>query len=324
MRNWWLIISCFITGFNYELISVSSWMSKAIVLKNMSAMLTICLNWALIGYVFGMRYLKLEVFGCLLISVSLIFIVIQVERQILMSISKKPFLFIFRSVIGFVMAFLGALILDQVIFSTDIAHKKLEIMDDQVVLLTNNQASRDSVKCKLLDIQIQETLGKRDLLLNDITKRPVLKLIDSDFKQGTENISNVPKINSDKITSIQTRTIVNPNIELLNNLYIELERLRQEKKELLMQQKTKVNEYKSSLLSESGFTEELGILFLIFKENKFALIVWICLTLMFFAMELLIMANKIGEPRTDYDKSIERELKENINKIDYQDDSMIL
>jgi hypothetical protein len=163
MKDLWLKISCFLTGYNYDLIKNSSWISKAIVLKNMSAMLCTCFIWAIVGFIVGKRFLSSTIPGCLLSSGCLVFIAVQIERQIIMSNSKRPLLLIFRTFTGLNMALLGALIMDQVVFSSDIDKEKIELVNSQVDSLLINRTLKDKKRLEAIDDLIKENLKKRNL-----------------------------------------------------------------------------------------------------------------------------------------------------------------
>ena len=57
MKDFWLKISCFFTGFNYEIVKNSSVAAAKTVKKNMSALILISMLWAFIGFNFTARYL---------------------------------------------------------------------------------------------------------------------------------------------------------------------------------------------------------------------------------------------------------------------------
>lgn len=80
MRNWWLRFGCFLTGYNYGIVKMSSEITAKTVKRYTSAMIIICILWSFIGYTFTDRYLKAGPWGAFLGAVVMVIIIIQVER----------------------------------------------------------------------------------------------------------------------------------------------------------------------------------------------------------------------------------------------------
>ena len=124
MRNWWIKFGCFLTGYNYDIMKSSSEASKKSVKKYTAALLIVMILWSLIGFLFTREYIKLDFIGASIAAIVMAVIIIQVERQIILG-AKNGFAMTFRIVIGLVMAVLGSVIIDQIIFKDDIEKKKL-------------------------------------------------------------------------------------------------------------------------------------------------------------------------------------------------------
>ena len=84
MRNWWLQFGCFLTGYNYNIMKASSEASAKQV-KYTAAILIVALIWGFVGYSFAERYLHLDTWGALAGAAIMVFIVIQIEKQIILS-----------------------------------------------------------------------------------------------------------------------------------------------------------------------------------------------------------------------------------------------
>ena len=55
----------------------------------------------------------------------MIIIVIQIERQIILSVGKNVLVPVFRIILGIVMAIIGSVIIDQIIFREDVEKGKI-------------------------------------------------------------------------------------------------------------------------------------------------------------------------------------------------------
>lgn len=149
MKDLWLKIGCYITGYNYALIKNSSEASAKTVKKFLSAILIVSILWGFIGYNFAQRYLHSGITGSILVSLVMIIIVIQIERQIILTVGKNWLIPVFRVLLGIVMAIIGSVIIDQIIFREDVEKGKI----------SNLQAEVNSilpVKTKELDLQIKQ------------------------------------------------------------------------------------------------------------------------------------------------------------------------
>src|SRR5690606_40627252 len=84
-----------------------------IVKKYTSAMLLIVLIWFFIGYSFATRYLHLAPWGGIVGGLLMGFVIIQIERIIILSTKISPWSSLFRILLALVMSILGAFIMDR-------------------------------------------------------------------------------------------------------------------------------------------------------------------------------------------------------------------
>ena len=186
MKDLWLKAGCYITGYNYTIIKNSSEASAKTVKKYLSAILIVSILWGFIGYTFAERYLHTAPPGSALVAVIMIIIVIQIERQIILSIGKNYLVPVFRTLIGIVMAVIGSVIIDQIIFREDVEKAKISNLQAEV----NNILP---VKTKELDWQIRQidsaiTLkeAERASIIDEITKKPFIKSTSSEIPDAVQ------------------------------------------------------------------------------------------------------------------------------------------
>src|SRR5687768_1886823 len=104
MRQAWLRFGCFLTGYNFKIVSNCSELSIKRVIRYTSSLLIMCLLWAFIGFAFTGRYLKGDSYECLAAIFIMIFLIVQIERQIILSSKGNRLLHVFRFVIAIAMA----------------------------------------------------------------------------------------------------------------------------------------------------------------------------------------------------------------------------
>ena len=131
--KWWIKFGCFLTGWNSSILSQCSEASFKHLKKYTAALLILIILWGFTGYCFAERYVEAPWWGCIISSIIFVVIVIQIERQIILTVGTHKWNTFFRFFIAVIMAFLGSSIIDQIIFGADINRKMVEITDRQVV-----------------------------------------------------------------------------------------------------------------------------------------------------------------------------------------------
>ena len=301
---------CFLIGWNKDILKECGEASQRQFRKLLSAICIMMVLWGTIGYCFADRYINIE--SCVLklsVSLAFMFIVLCVERVIILTVGKARVMSTMRVMLALCMAFLGACIFDQIIFRNDIQQ---EIQEQREDVIKETIAKRLSIYES--DIQRithdMDSLGKATLALNEeLKKNPTIEMTDV-----STNRTNVGKDeNGNPI--IQTSTIVNkkkmpnPLAEQLkaNNeqiqVYIDqLEQLRQDKKDIA-DKVTK--EIKARAL---GFIEELEATLAVVSNSWISLVFYVILFLFLTFLELFVLTIKMGDNKCDYDLIVEHQL----------------
>lgn len=307
MKDLWLKIGCYITGYNYLLIKNSSEASAKTVKKFLSAILIVSILWGFIGYSFAQRYLHSGIAGSVIVSVIMIVIVIQIERQIILSVGKNILVPVFRILLGIVMAVIGSVIIDQIIFREDVEKGKISNVQTEA----NNILP---VKTRELDLQIRQIdsaiiikEAERASIIEEITKKPFIKSTSSEIKhfQMQRDRHNGTMVDTlVKRTNLALNDIPNPKASLLPDIAGQISKLRTMKSD---KENSKMNirqELESELNAKTGFLDELKILFSILLSSWIAMVVWLMFFLFFMCVEVFVLINKFGEERNDYDTII--------------------
>ena len=303
-------LGCFLIGWNKDILKECGEASQRQFRKLLSAICIMMVLWGTIGYCFADRHINIE--SCVLklsVSLAFMFIVLCVERVIILTVGKARVMSTMRVMLALCMAFLGACIFDQIIFRNDIQQ---EIQEQREDVIKETIAKRLSIYES--DIQRithdMDSLGKATLALNEeLKKNPTIEMTDV-----STNRTNVGKDeNGNPI--IQTSTIVNkkkmpnPLAEQLkaNNeqiqVYIDqLEQLRQDKKDIA-DKVTK--EIKARAL---GFIEELEATLAVVSNSCISLVFYVILFLFLTFLELFVLTIKMGDNKCDYDLIVEHQL----------------
>lgn len=307
MKDLWLKIGCYITGYNYGIIKNSSELSSKAVRKYLSAILIVSILWGFIGYCFAHRYLHSGIAGSIAASIVMIIIVIQIERQIILSVGRNKLVPLFRILIGVVMAVIGSVIIDQIIFREDVEKVRIGNIQTEV----NNILP---VKTKQLDLQIMQidsaiTIkeAERAAIIDEISIRPFIKSTSSEIRHFQMQSNGNDGHLKDTIvsrTDVALNDIANPKAGLLPGIADQISQLRKQKAD---KENSKINirqELETEINSKTGFLDELKILFSILLSSWIALIVWIMFFIFLLSIEVFVLVNKFGDERNDYDSVI--------------------
>lgn len=315
-KNKWLRFGCFLTGYNYNLLMSCSEASKKSVKKFTAALLIIMIMWLLIGFLFSREYLRLPFIGCIVSGLVLMIIIIQIERQIILGTKNKGTT-TFRVVLGLVMALLGSVIVDQIIFKEDIIKEKLMSVNEEVSQILPQKINEINIQISDLDSLMVKKQVERDLLIEEVTKNPSIRLpkyesqrTPSKTAEGRDTIL-VKRIYT-------TVSVLNPKAKLIEDVDKQISNLREEKSQLSHQIIDVREKTEKELLQSKGFLDELKIMFRILLSSPVSMVVWSLWLLFFLIIELFVLISKLADSENDYERIIKHQMEvriEAINKI---------
>lgn len=309
MKDWWTRMGCVITGWNYNILQTCTEASRKQLKKYTSAILILIILWGFIGFSFAERYVHTPWWGAILVAVIFVTIIIQIERQIILTVGKNRGLAVFRFIIAFIMAVLGSAIIDQIIFKEDIEKKMIEIVDRQVKEQLPNRVTTISTKLQEL-LQEADSLDRKNLeLYAEISKQPTITTV-STF---TTQIIEKQEDGSQKHIPQRTRSttpIANPKIREteINNKHLDV--LRKQQEEYTQRKMNVEGSLRKELKSKQGFLEELNAIIEILKERSVALIFYLILFGFLMSLELFVVVSKIGDEKSDYDLVVKHQLEQ--------------
>jgi len=307
MRNRWIRFGCFLTGFNYGVISACSELSTKRVIKYTSALLIVCLLWSFIGFGFTNRYLKGEWYTNVTASLIMVFLVIQIERQIILSSKDNRLLHLSRLVIALAMALIGTVIIDQILFKDDIAKKQLMTMDIEVNNILPGRASELRKQIEDINKTIGEKENEKKMINDDVAKHPFVTAYESQTQKDTSK--NV-------ITTIIRKQVLNPKVNQLEPLersIIAMRKDKMKKDSLLLGLRPAIE---SDLKQNVGFLNELHIMYSLLSESGVSLAAWLIWFVFLLGLELFILVSKAGETETDYDRRMKQQMELHFKRIE--------
>jgi len=313
MKDLWLKFGCFLTGYNYTIIQNTSEASKKAVKKYISALLIVSTLWGFVGFAFTQRYLHGSFWISIMGAVIMVVLVIQIERQIILSIVKNSFAINFRMSIGIVMAIIGSVILDQIIFKEDIEKKKIGNIETEVNNILPIKTAELSQQIEQLENSVANKERERADVINEISKNPMISVPSTKFEFEKDSLTGKMLPTKQTITN---NSIPNPKTDLISQIDAQIKLLREQK---TIKENVKLNIQQlleNELKSKVGFLDELKLLFSILFSSIISLIIWILLFIFFLAIELFVLVNKIGDKNNDYDKIILHQMNTKIKMLD--------
>lgn len=303
-------IGCFLIGWDKNILKECGEASYRQFRKLLSAICIMMILWGTIGYCFADRYINIE--SCILkicVALAFMFIVLCVERVIILTVGKARLMSFMRVLLALCMAVLGSCIFDQIIFRNDIQQAIQEHRED---VIKETIAKRLSI----YDSDIQritfdmDSLSQATILLNEeLQQKPTIKGTNVTTQEQVVGVDADGKPQKVRTQTVNTVTMVNPLAEQLkaNNDQIQiysnqLEQLRQDKK--------KVAETVRGEMSRRapGFIEELEATLKVVSKSPVSLAFYIILFCFLTFLELFVLTIKMGENKCDYELIVENQL----------------
>lgn len=303
-------IGCFLIGWEESILNECGEASHRQYRKLLSAICIMMVLWGTIGYCFADRYINIE--SCALklcVALAFMFIVLCVERVIILTVGKARLMSFMRVLLALCMAILGSCIFDQIIFRNDIQQAIQEHREDIVSeTITKRLSIYDS------DIQRitkdMDSLSKATIALNEeLQKRPVIKGTNISTQEQVVGVDENGKPKTVKTQSVNTVTLANPLAEQLkaNNDQIQiysaqLEQLRLDKKEVAETVRREISQ------RAPGFIEELEATLAVVSQSPISLAFYVILFCFLTFLELFVLTIKMGENKCDYELIVENQL----------------
>ena len=318
-------LGCLLIGWNMDILKECGEASHRQFKKLLSAICIMMVLWGTIGYCFADRYINIESITLkICISMMFMFIVLCIERVIILTVGKAHLMAVMRVMLAICMAMLGSCIFDQLIFRNDIRQAIQEHRED---VIKETVAKRLSIYES--DIQRithdMDSLSKSTIALGEeLQKRPTIKGTNvSTQTQVVMGEDGTPK--RIKTQSVNTVTMANPLAEQLkaNNEQIQiyskqLEQLRLDKKDIAQTTTAEVSN------RAPGFIEELEATLKVISKSPVSLAFYIILFCFLTFLELFVLTIKMGDTKCDYDLIVENQLKLKQNLMKQMSDSLMI
>ncbi len=323
MKNWWIKFGCFLIGYNFSIVKTLSEITAKSVKRYTSAILMVSLLWAFIGFTFTARYLHGNLIGSVFGAAVALVIIVQIERQIILSTGQNKLLYLSRGILAFAMAIIGSVIIDQLIFKEDIELEKISFVNVRVDSALPSKTKELKLQIASLDTAIMQKENERLLLISDIEKNPTIKTVASQMvpkiltnskRDSTGQIVTAKEIRN--VTAVTVTNMPNPKQSMIAPLEESISSLRRQKESKDSSLLNIRSSLEKQISSKIGFLDELKVMFKLIEASNVALVVWSVWFVLLAMIELLVLFGKINELETDYDKTIKHHMSLQMRRLD--------
>lgn len=301
--NWWIKLGCILTGWSSNVLAQCSEASRSHLSKYTSALLILILIWGVTGFCFAQRYIGLPWWGCIMISLFFITIVIMIERQIILTIGKSFSMLLFRAAIAFVMAIIGSTIFDQTLFGKDIDKQMANKIEIQVEDLTKKRVRVIDEKIASLRFEIDSLDQINAMLQADVNAHPfvIQKTVTNTTSKIVTPEGDIKTFNTPSVTSTQ---VANPKQAIIDGNNNKLIDLRKDENKWSEKKQTVEEDVRRECKASVGFLEELEAMWDIITTRKLAGVFYLIFFTFLMSLELFVVVSKMVDKECDYEVAI--------------------
>jgi len=205
------------------------------------------------------------------------------------------------------MAMIGTVIIDQIIFKEDIDKRKLMTMDEEVKGILPGRAEELRRQIHEIDSTISSKEVERKAITDDVTKSPFISVY--------ERIAHRDSLGNELVT-IMKKQLPNPKVGLLEPIDKAIGSLRFEKAKkdsILLGLRPAIE---AELKQNVGFLDELKVMYSLLSESGVSFAAWAIWFIFLLGLELFILVSKAGESETDYDRMMIQQMELHFKRID--------
>ena len=312
--NWWSKFGCKLTGWSSEVLAQCSEASRCQLSKYTSALMILILIWSVTGFCFAQRYIGLPVWGCCLVSLFFITIVIMIERQIILTTEKSLSMLAFRAVIALVMAIVGSTIFDQTMFGKDIDKQMANTIEVQVAELTTQRVHTIDEKLAALKTESDSITAINSLLQEDVNKNP---FIIQTSRTSASNMVLMPDGSFKTVSnpSVTKSEVPNPKLTQIETNNKKLDQISEQEQKWTEKKQTMEEDVRKECKESAGFLEELEAMWSIITNRPLAGAFYLVFFFLLMSLELFVVVSKTVDKECDYEAAIKGAQKIRISQF---------
>lgn len=280
--------ACALTGDNYQLVVVDTPASKKKIVAMALAMMVPVLIWVFNGFMLASQVLETGFGWAVLTGLVCGIIVFFIEKLIVMA-NGNGWLTFFRICIGFIVAALGSIAIDEVVFNKDIDTSVASIKVNAI------QQSKDEAAAEFMKLNGNDKLDKaikNAQAKYDEAELAVIREADGTYGTG--------KRGAGKITALKDKKAAARKADL-DKLVAQKAGIDQEMDKSVKNAEDK----RAASFNEHALLIRIKALFKLVAKDGYMLATYILFTLLLFFFEFLVVVLKLTWKKTNYERKLE-------------------
>lgn len=319
-------IGCFLIGWDKNILKECGEASYRQYRKLLSAICIMMVLWGTIGYCFADRYINIE--SCVLkicVSIAFMFIVLCVERVIILTVGRARLMSVMRVLLALCMAILGSCIFDQIIFRNDIQQTIQEHREDVIKETIVKRMSIYENDERRISQEMDSLNGVSASLREELLKNPTIRIVNTTTHEqpgGYDENGNPKKV---KISTTNIEEIPNPLTEQSKAIDNQIQIYQQQLEQIRLDKRDLAEKVTSEVTSRPlGFIEELEATLEVVSNSWISLAFYVILFCFLTFLELFVLTIKMGENKCDYELIVEHQLNLKKNLMTQTEESIII
>ncbi len=279
--------ACFLTGDNYQLVLNDTPASKKKITAMAIAMMLPITIWLFSSFLLAFEVIKTGFISALITALVCGLIVFFVEKLVIMADGNR-WLTLFRISIGFIVAALGSIAIDEVVFKNDIdisivtlkneAIRKAKLDEEKQFKLNNNYQN--------IEIEVANLVNRYNSAVNSA-------IAEADGTTGSKQAG----VGVITIMKERAKNVIRKDLEAANQ---KLALLDMGKNEAVK----KAGFDMSKAFNENALLTRIKALFSLVTSDRYMAIVYTLFTLLMFFFEFLVVILKLTWKKTNYERKL--------------------
>lgn len=281
-----LKFNCHITGDDYNLLKIDTPESRKKVSALASVIFIPVIIWFANGFLMVSNVLQGSILSAFIVALILGSLIFLIEKNIIMAHNNRA-IRIFRYSLGIVIALLGAVCLDEVVFKQDVDQQLF--MMNKATITKNLQMVDDSYKNELKNAQtnVDSKYAVWQQSLNDAKREA-----DGSGGSGMKGVHAITRI---KLATADINKIDYEKAESALSIL----------KDKITAEKAETKKRVTASIKDGALLNRIKALFHLVFSDWYMSIIYLLFTAFLFAMEFLVVFLKGAWPMTNYERKLE-------------------
>lgn len=281
-----LKIFCLITGEDYNMVKSDTITSKKKIITFSTLIFIPTLIWLVIGFSFASRILELSTAYSWITAFAMALLIFAIERSIIMMRANKAIVR-FRIILGAVIALLGSVFIDEIMFEDDIDQKLEEMRISNSIVKRGNIDIEYGDELKRAQLEYDERHVDWQKAMEDAKREA-----DGTGGSGSKGVHAIAKMKLEIATEKKESYLASK---------VELDNLQN----TISQKKNEVESKVEASMKGSALLNRIKALFSLVFSDWVIGIFYAVITLFLFILEFMVVYFKSKSKKTNYERRVE-------------------